>query len=178
MPRDHREVRNRRLAMVDVEGFVAGGAPRAAFTPEPTLEGSLPFWSIDAEMLRRAGWIVTDTSWQPPPRIGFEPSPHPYALGPMWTGGNTWHAEFVVAGRIVRCTVDHELIAVHRGDGCNPGPPIASGSPWRWHITEQQTYRCGRSESPLEAAAAVEASMRAAGADDFEPTMTRFIHLD
>lgn len=163
--------------MVDVELFVQGGAPRAAFTPEPTTAGSMPFFSVDVEMLRRAGWVGgSGTGWTPPPRSRHVPDLHPYGLGPMWAGSTTWHAEFVVGGRTLHCTIDHELISVHLRNGCDPGPPLASASPWLWHIAEQQAHHCGRSESPLEAAAAVEELMR--GAVEFEPTMTRLVDGD
>jgi hypothetical protein len=164
--------------MVDVELFVSAGAPRAAFRQESTSDDSESFWSVDADMLQRAGWVLNDDGWQGPLRVGVVPQPHPYGLGPMWGGSGAWRADFVVNGRTMSCAIDHEALSTHSRDECRPGPPLASASPWLWHIADEQTQVCGRSENPLEAATQVESLMRAAGADTFAPTSTKVADLD
>ena len=84
------------LALVDVELFVSTGAPRSAFTVRPTEPGPLPSFDVDVTVLLRHGWTLEVSGSRPP--LGsdgyLEPPPHPYDLGPRWTGGNCWRADF------------------------------------------------------------------------------------
>ena len=154
------------LALVDVELFVSSGAPRSAFTVRPTEPGPLPSFDVDVTVLLRHGWTLEVSGSRPP--LGsdgyLEPPPHPYDLGPKWTGGNCWRADF---GNELSGIVDHDWCEQEheRLDG---GPPIASGSPWRWAFTSRTQSVTGRAKSPLHAAAAVEALALEYGAAPFE----------
>ena len=143
------------LALVDVELFVSSGAPRSAFIVRPAEPGSLPSFELDVAVLRQHGWTIEGSGSRPPESADgyLVPPPHPYVLGPRWVGGICWRAEF---GDEVTGIVDHDWCEQEheRVDG---GPPLASGSPWRWAFITRTLSVTGRAENPLHAAAAVEA---------------------
>jgi hypothetical protein len=164
------------LAMVDVELLVAGGAPRNVFTPVFDASSNWPQWRMDVEALRRRGWRIGDHEMAPPDDGSDDPGAvHPYALGPVWSGANSWPAKFTLEGSTgpVVARVDHELI-VDPDDDCDPGPPLPSASPWRWRIDGLPAGpRCGRADNPALAAAAVESVLLEAGCTPFQRTATR-----
>jgi hypothetical protein len=143
------------LALVDVELYVSSGAPRSAFTVRPTEPGISPSFDMDVAVLQRHHWTVEASGPQPPGGLGgyLEPPSHPYALGPKWTGGNCWRAKF---GDDASGIVDHNWCEQSH-EPVDGGPPLASGSPWRWTFITTTQRVTGRAESPLHAAIAVEA---------------------
>ena len=77
---------------------------------------------------------------------------------------NCWRAEFLITDSIVLGLVDHTWNSTHTG-ACAPGPELASGSPWRWHVVGlERGDVCGRAETPVSAAFAAENVVVAAGA--------------
>jgi len=162
------------LAMVDVELFVSGGAPRDALVLVPAEPPrTWPRFWLQSEVLTHAGWRFRGGGWQPPAdaEAGVE-AVHPYSVGDAWRGGNSWVAEFrLLRGDLtVEAHVDHEWFL----DGFETVPSLPSGSPWCWRIVGLPTgYRCGRAENPVLAAAAVEAVLIDVGCRTFERTQTR-----
>ena len=159
--------------MVDVELLVVSGAPRTAFVLDDQAPGLS--WRLDVDALRRRGWEIDEHSIVPPPGEDEKQffSNHPYAMGPAWRGGSRWTATFTVGDRTVNALVTHELL-IDGIDNVDPGPPLASGSPWRWRIDRlSDGAHAGRAESPILAAAAVEAMLIANGSTIPDRTMTR-----
>lgn len=162
-----------RLAMVDVELLVDSGAPRSVF--ELVELGPGWSWRLDIDALRRLGWKIDEHGMAPPARdrdIRFF-SNHPYDMGPAWKGGGRWSATFGVGDRTVHAVVEHEILIDGR-DNIDPGPPLASRSPWRWRIDGlTDSAQAGRAESPILAAAAVEMMLISEGTTIPDRTMTR-----
>ena len=162
------------LAMVDVELFVSGGAPRDAFVlvpPEPTQ--TWPRFRVAADRLTRAGWTFGNGGWQPPYHAEVDAgAAHPYDVGPAWEGGNSWRAIFrLLLGDVtIEAHIDHEW-CLEDFEGM---PDLPSGSPWCWRIVRLPTaFRCGRAENPVRAAAAIEDILIDAGCDEFGRTQIR-----
>lgn len=161
---DHRMSAAEPLTLVDVDLFVSAGAPRAAFVRRPSDSGSIPTFDLDRAVLESAGWAIDDSSFRPPARSSLlRPPPHPYALGPTWTGCHCWRADF---GGGATGIIDH--------DWCNEnhppiegGPPLTSRSPWRWAFSTDSQRAAGRAASPLHAAAFVEALASKSGVTAF-----------
>jgi hypothetical protein len=154
------------MALVDVELFVSSGAPRSAFTVRPTEPGSSPSFDLDVAVLQRHGWTIEASGPQPPEGSGgyLEPPSDPYVLGPKWTGTNCWRANL---GDEMTGIVDHNWCEQEH-ERVDDGPPLASGSPWRWAFITRRLSVTGRAESPLHAAAAVEALALDHGSAPFE----------
>lgn len=161
------------LYLVDVEGLVSSGAPRSAFTLVEHQRGQPLVWRLDVEALRDLGWTVTHDSLTPPPsgELDRDFPNHPYALGPAWKGVNTWHATFTTVAGPVHAIVAHEL---RMDDDRWPTRPPTSPGPWRWRVDGPSiSAHHGTADSPILAAAAVEALLTEAGVDVGERTMTR-----
>lgn len=157
------------LALVDVELFVSSGAPRAAFVERVSDDRSVPMFNLDRLVLKEAGWAI-DGSGPCPPAVGsdLKPAPHPYALGPQWSGVNCWRADF---GDEMMGTVDHDW-CTEEHEPIVGGVSLASGSPWRWAFSFRNQNIAGRAESPLHAAGIVEALALCFGAAVFELSPT------
>ena len=127
------------LALVDVELFVSSGVPRYVFTVLPEIawpSPTSPRFRVEHEALLALGWQRDALTGTPQPAAGHEPDlemPHPYALGPSWTGSNCWRAEFKVGDLFVVGLVDHRWTVAHSGT-CVLGSEMASDSPWRLHV--------------------------------------------
>lgn len=165
------------LALVDVEGFVGEGVPRHAFVLLPVAGWSstdVPRFRLASSTLVALGWEVDHAAgiMRPPDRPEIELSlPHPYELGPIWSGANCWRAEFRVATTEVVGLVDHRWAGRH-GGLCEPGEELISGSPWYWHVLRSDAGSvCGRAETPVLAAFAAESVLIDVGAD--VPARTR-----
>jgi hypothetical protein len=163
------------LAMVDVEGFVLAGVPRSAFIMVPPRSSERwPTFRLDDDTLRSLGWTV-ELGMFCPPGGGEAEATHPYDLGPMWHGANSWLATFRLEhdGSLVEASVEPEW-CMDVWPQCDPGSPLPSGSPWRWRILGLPVgVRCGRGENPVQAAAVAEEAVMAAGASTFPRTKTR-----
>ena len=164
--------------MVDVELLVASGAPRDVFSMTPAAPSARwPTWRLDDAKLRAFGWIVADGHCYLPDSVADIEVPHPYDLGPAWDGANSWRATFTLRTHETAVAfVDHEACGAERL-ACNAGPPLASGSPWRWRVDGLPGgVRCGRAETPVAAAILVEAVVVEAGSEQFVGTPTRRTH--
>ena len=141
---------SRPMVLVDMEGLVSSGVPRAAFALCQLDEDGAPRFTLDVEQIKANGWTFEGDSLRPPkhqPGFAILP-PHPYALGPRWVGGNCWTADFAPT---VHGTVDHDWCHEDHGRP-EYGLPLASKSPWRFVLTTDVEQVAGRAESPLEAA--------------------------
>lgn len=159
------------LALIDVEGFVGAGVPRHAFILLPVaswLSTEAPMFRLASSTLVALGWEVDRAAgiMGPPDRPEIELAlPHPFGLGPIWSGGNCWRAEFRVATTEVVGLVNHRWASRHGGI-CEPGEELISGSPWYWHVLRSDAGSvCGRAETPVLAAFAAERVLIDAGAD-------------
>ncbi len=174
---DAQATSSRPMALVDVELFVSSGAPRAAFTVRPTEVGAAPTFDLNRRLLEASGWDVDESALRPPEECSMYliPPPHPYALGPRWTGVNCWRADF---GDEMVGIVDHDWCSEGH-EHIDGGPPVASGSPWRWAFFTRTRQVAGRAESPLHAAAVVEAMALKDGSPAFvrSPSRTAFALL-
>jgi hypothetical protein len=167
------------LALVDVELFVSSGVPRRAFTVLPEVawwSPTVPKFRLSDDTLLGLGWQRDALSGTLQPAAAHEAdheAPHPYALGPVWTGANCWRAEVRIGTLIVVGLVDHRWATTHSGT-CALGDDLASGSPWRWHVVGLESGAvCGRAETPVQAAFCAEAVLVASGARILERTVDR-----
>jgi hypothetical protein len=79
---------SRPMVLVDMEGLVSSGVPRAAFALCQLDDDGAPRFTLDVEQIKAIGWTFEGDSLRPPKQQpGFATlPPHPYALGPSWVG--------------------------------------------------------------------------------------------
>ncbi len=171
--------RYQELAPVDVELFVSSSVPRHAFSVLPKhawLAPDVPLFRLTFATLVSLGWVVDDEqgTFEGPNQREIDLSvPHPYDLGPSWSGANSWRASFRAGATEIVGLVDHEWAHAHHG-ACDPGAELTSASPWRWHVLAgDRSSVCGRGETPVLAAFAAETALIEAGADIPERTKLR-----
>ena len=171
--------RYQELAPVDVELFVSSGVPRHAFSVIPAdawLAPDAPLFRLAIATLVSLGWAVDEEqgTFEEPDQHEIDLSvPHPYDLGPTWSGANLWRASFGTGSTEIVGLVDAEWAEAHRG-ACDPGAELDSASPWRWHVLAGDgSSVCGRAETPVLAAFAAESALIEAGADILERTKRR-----
>ncbi len=171
--------RYQELPPVDVELFVSSGVPRHAFSVLPAdawLAPDVPLFQLAFATLVSLGWAVDadQGTFERPNQHAIDLSvPHPYDLGPSWSGGNSWRASFNTGATEIVGLVDPEWAHAHHG-ACDPGAELDSASPWRWHVLAGDgSSLCGRAETPVLAAFAAETALIEAGADIPERTKLR-----
>ncbi len=159
------------LGLIDAVALVEDGAEWTMFAMH-FAENGLPMFEVNIATLRHAGWVIDSHgeshSLTPPPSasVSTEPPPSGYSLSRIWEGGNCWQATF---GEGVGGVVDHQWCTVDH-DEIDAGEPLASKSPWRWLFVSGDQRVAGRAESPLQAAAMVEALARVHGSASFTPS--------
>jgi hypothetical protein len=176
--------RYQELAPVDVELLVGSGLPRQAFSVLPAeswLAPDVPVFGLAIATLVSLGWTVDEDNgtFEGPDQHEIDLSvPHPYDLGPSWSGTNSWIASFSTGATEIVGRVDGEWAHAHHSV-CDPGARLDSASPWRWHVlTGDGSSVCGRAETPVLAAFAAETALIEAGADIPERTNLRRVLPD
>lgn len=172
------------LAPVDVELFVSAGVPRHAFSVLPGadwLAPAVPMFRLASATLVSLGWTVDSDagSFRGSNQHEVDVSvPHPYELGPSWSGANSWRAALSTGTAEFVALVDFKWANAHVGT-CDPGEELASESPWRWHVLGPNgSSACGRAETPVLAAFAAETVLIEAGVDIPERTKLRRVLPD